>query len=194
MQSGCNNEETAMRTPWLASLIGAAAVLAPLHAVGAGISAAYHPLTGNQWAVDFVVTGDGTPAVIGDFTIYFPDTSFAALSVAASPAAWDSIVVQPDTALHSPGFLDSLALAGGIGSGVSVSGFQVKFNFLGTGNPLPLRFDINDANFHAVYSGLTSVTAVPEPETAWLILLGLGAIGGARMRRHGQQRRTGVVA
>jgi hypothetical protein len=92
--------------------------------------------------------------------------------------------------LHSPGFLDSLALGTGIGTGASVSGFDVKFSFLGAGTPPPLRFDINDANFHAVYSGLTIVTAVaavPEPETVVLLLVGLGALGGRRMRQIRQQ-------
>jgi len=171
----------------LASLAGAAALIAPLHALGAGINATYHPLSGTQWAVDFVVTGDGTPSVINDFTIYFPEATFASLSLATSPAGWDSLVVQPDTTLHSPGFLDSLALGPGIGSGSSVGGFEVKFSLLGGGNPPPLRFDINDANFHAIYSGLTLVTAaVPEPDIAWLMLAGFGAIVGGRTR---QQRR-----
>jgi len=174
----------------LASLIGAAALVAPLHAVGAGINATYHPLVGNQWAVDFTVTGDGSPSVINDFTIYFPDATFASLSLAASPAGWDSLIVQPDTTLHSPGFLDSLALGAGIGTGASLGGFEVKFSFLGGGSPPPLRFDINDANFHAIYSGLTSVTAVPEPETAWLLLVGLGAFAGRRMRQQRHQRQT----
>jgi PEP-CTERM motif len=171
----------------LASLIGAAALIAPLHAIGAGINATYKPVSGNQWLVDFVVTGDGTPAAINDFTIYFPDASFASLSLGASPGGWDSIVVQPDTTLHSPGFLDSLALGTGIGNGVSIGGFEVKFSFLGGGSPPALRFDINDANFHAIYSGLTTVTAVPEPETAWLMLAGFGALVAGRMR---QQRRA----
>jgi hypothetical protein len=180
----------------LATLFGTAALVAPLHAMGAAISATYHPVTGQQWTVDFVVTGDGTPAVINDFTVYFPDASFSALSLGASPSAWDSLVVQPDTTLHSPGFLDSLALASGIGNGASVSGFDVRFTFLGSGNPPPLRFDINDANFHAVYSGLTSVAvvAIPEPETAWLMLLGLGAILGTRLRQQRRQLLSEIAA
>ena len=182
-----------MKTTWLASLIGAAALAGPLHAAAAGVNATYHSLSGSQWAVDFTVTGDGTPTVINDFTIYFPDTSFAALSLAASPTNWDTLLVQPDTALHSAGFLDSLALATGLGNGVSLSGFEVKFDFLGAGNPPALRFDVNDANFHAVYSGLTSVTAVPEPAMAWLILAGVGAIGTFRARKQ-RQDRTEVAA
>ena len=178
-----------MKRNLLASVIGAAALIAPLHAIGAGINATYKPLIGNQWAVDFIVTGDGSPSVINDFTIYFSDATFASLSLAASPAGWDSLVVQPDITLHSPGFLDALALGTGIGNGVSVGGFEVKFSFLGAGSPPPLRFDINDANFHAIYSGLTTVTAVPEPETAWLMLAGLAIVGG-RMRQQRQQRRT----
>lgn len=176
-----------MKRNLLASLIGAAALIAPLHAIGAGINATYKPLSGNQWLVDFTVTGDGSPSVINDFTIYFSDASFASLSLALSPAGWDSLVVQTDTTLHSPGFLDSLALGTGIGTGATVGGFEVKFSFLGAGTPGPLRFDINDANFHAIYSGLTTVTAVPEPETAWLILIGLGAFAGRRMRQQRKQ-------
>lgn len=176
-----------MKGHLLASLIGAAALVAPLHAIGAGINATYHPLVGNQWAVDFTVTGDGSPSVINDFTIYFPDATFASLSLGASPVGWDSLIVQPDTTLHSPGFLDSLALGAGIGTGASLGGFEVKFSFLGAGTPGPLRFDINDANFHAIYSGLTTVTAVPEPETAWLMLLGLGAFAGRRMHQQRKQ-------
>ena len=176
-----------MKRNLLASLIGAAALIAPLHAIGAGINATYKPLSGNQWLVDFTVTGDGSPSVINDFTIYFPDASFASLSLALGPAGWDSLVVQPDTTLHSPGFLDSLALGTGIGTGASVGVFEVKFSFLGAGTPGPLRFDINDANFHAIYSGLTTVTAVPEPETAWLLLIGLGAVAGRRMHQQRNQ-------
>lgn len=185
-----------MKRSQLATLLGTAALVVPLHAAGAAISAVYHPLTGHQWTVDFTVTGDGSPAVINDFTVYFPDASFSALSLGASPSTWDSIVIQPDTTLHSPGFLDSLALGSGIGNGASVSGFDVRFTFLGSGNPPPLRFDINDANFHAVYSGLASVTvaAIPEPETALLMLLGLGAIAGARLRAQRRPSSSEVAA
>ena len=175
-----------MKARVLALLLGAATIGAPLCSQAASISATFHQLAGSQWIGDFVVTGDGVPGVINDFTIYFPDASFASLSLGASPAGWNSLVVQPDAALHSPGFLDSLALGAGIGSGASVGGFEVTFNFLGAGSPPALRFDINDANFHAVYSGLTIVTpaaAVPEPETAWLVLVGLGALAGRRLRQ-----------
>jgi hypothetical protein len=178
------------------ALFGAAALIAPMHAFGAGIAATYKPLTGNQWVVDFTVTGDGSPSVINDFTVYFPDTSFAALSLVASPAAWDSLVVQPDTALHSAGFLDSLALGSGIANHASVGGFEVQFSYLGAGTPPALHFDINDANFHPVFSGVTAptITAVPEPEVAWLMLVGLGAIAGTRIRRQRQQTKQGVEA
>jgi len=185
-----------MKARLLALLLGAATLAAPVCSGAASISASFHQLTGNQWSADFVVTGDGAPPVIGDFTLYFPETSFAALSLGASPAGWDSLVVQPDAALHSAGFFDSLALGPGIANGASVGGFQVKFSFLGAGNPPALRFDINDANFHAVYSGLTTtaVAAVPEPETAWLVLVGLGALAGRRMRQHRQQLHSGSTA
>jgi hypothetical protein len=168
----------------MASLLSAAALVAPMCAAGASISATYHPLTGDQWFADFVVTGDGAPSVIKDFTVYFPDSSFAGLVLNSSPANWDSLIVQPDVALHSAGFLDSLALGSGIGNGASLGGFQVKFDYLGQGVPPALHFDINDAEFQPLFSGVTTVAAVPEPEAAWLMALGLGAIAGARIRKH----------
>jgi len=178
----------------LASLLGVAAFAAPLHAAGAAISATYHPLVGNQWFVDFVVTGDGAPPVINDFTIYFPETSFAALVLNPGPVGWDSLIVQPDPGLHSAGFLDSLALGSGIGTGASLGGFEVKFNFLGQGTPPALHFDINDANFQPLFSGVTTLAAaIPEPEIAWLMLLGLGAIAGARMRKQ-KHIQSGIAA
>jgi len=170
------------------SLLGAATFVAPLCAAAASISASYHQLAGNHWFADFVVTGDGSPSVINNFTVYFPDTSFAALALNSSPATWDSLVVQPDTALQSPGFMDSLALGSGIATGTSLGGFEVAFNYLGQGTPPALHFDINDANFQPVFSGIT-VAAIPEPEMAWLTLLGLGVIAGTRIRKQAQDQK-----
>jgi len=186
MQLRGTTKETPVKSRLLASLLGAAALVAPLCAAAASISATYHQLSGSQWFADFVVTGDGSPSVINEFTIYFPETSFASLVLNSSAANWDSLIVQPDTGLHSAGFLDSLALGSGIATGASLSGFEVKFNYLGQGLPPALHFDIVGANFQPVFSGIT-VAAVPEPEVAWLMLLGLGAIAGARVRR---QRRV----
>jgi PEP-CTERM motif len=179
-----------MRSRLVASLLGAAAIVAPLCAGAASISATFHQVAGTQWLGDFAVSGDGAPAVIMDFTIYFPDASFSSLALKTSPVNWDSLIVQPDTTLHSPGFLDSLALGGGIASGASLGGFEVAFNYLGQGTPPALHFDINDANFQPVFSGVT-VAAVPEPEVAWLMLLGLGAMAGNRFRKQGQVRKGG---
>jgi hypothetical protein len=184
MQRGAQQQETSVKAHPMASLLSAAALVAPMCAAGASISATYHPLTGDQWFADFVVTGDGAPSVIKDLTVYFPDSSFAGLVLNSSPANWDSLIVQPDVALHSAGFLDSLALGSGIGNGASLGGFQVKFDYLGQGVPPALHFDINDAEFQPLFSGLTTVAAVPEPEAAWLMALGLGAIAGARIRKH----------
>ena len=180
-----------MKTRRLAALLGAAALAAPLHAIGAGIATTYRPISGNQWLADFVVTGDGSPAVINNFTVYFPETSFAALALAGNPAGWDSLVVQPDAALHAAGFLDSLALGSGIATGASRGGFEVRFTFLGQGNPQALKFDVNDANFSPVFSGATStVVAIPEPETAWLMLAGLGLFVARGVRKAQTQHRS----
>jgi hypothetical protein len=188
MQPQGQQKETSVKGRLFASLLGAATLVAPLCAPAASISASYHQVAGNHWFADFVVTGEGSPSVISSFTVYFPDTSFAALVLNASPANWDSLIIQPDATLHSPGFLDSLALGSGITTGTSLGGFEVAFTYSGQGTPPALHFDINDANFQPVFSGVT-VAAIPEPEVAWLMLLGLGAIAGNRVRKQGQVRK-----
>lgn len=94
-----------------------------------------------------------------------------------SPVAWDSLVIQPDAALASAGFLDAQLLSGaGLTSGQSAQGFSLQFSYLGQGRPPELPFEIVDANYQVLYSGITSpVTPVPEPTGAALLLLGLGS-------------------
>ena len=148
-------------------------------------------LTGSQWSADFVVTGDGAPSVISDFTCIFPKLPLQRSRSGASPAGWDSLIVQPDTALHSPGFFDSLALGAGIGTGASVGGFDaVKFSFLGGGSSAPAALRHQRCEFPRRLLGpddVTAVAAVPEPETVgssssgWVLLQAVG------MRQNRQQ-------
>lgn len=165
----------------------ATALLAFSTVNAAQINASYSQVSGASWAVDFAVTNDGAPTEITGFTIYFSEMLFADLVVDASPAQWDSIAIQPDLNLQSPGFLDSVLLGGSapLTLGQTQGGFRVAFTFLGVGSAPMLAYDIVDQNFNVLFSG---VTAAPIPEPATAVLTGLGLLGFLAFReRLGRQ-------
>jgi len=142
----------------------------------------YRQVAPVQWDVEFRLANNGSlPAVTG-FTVYFPHTEFQAMSLSASPAAWDSLVIQPDMVLQSPGFLDSVLLnpAQPLLPGQSQGGFVARLEYLGAAPPPMLTFEIVDLEFNVLFSGTTSL--VPEPTTATILALGLVALG-VRLRR-----------
>lgn len=165
--------------------LGSSLLLALAMCAGAAnavsIDATYQPLGGTDWQVAFTLHADGTPAEVSAFSIYFPETSFGTLTLQASPASWDSLVVQPDTALASPGYLDALLPAPGLTAGQSQGGWVVRFNYLGAGTPGALNFDIHDADFNVIATGQTPV--VPEPATVSMLLAGALALALWRARR-----------
>lgn len=164
-----------------------AAALA-MHALASAsvVTAQYTPLGGSAWTASFTVQNDGTLPSIGGFTIFFPETEFAALAVEGYPSTWDTIVAQPDLGLPAAGFMDSFAIApaDALGSGQSVGGFQIAFSFLGTGAPGRLAYDIVDADFAVLETGFTAIvpaSVVPEPGTALLVALALVLAGLLRI-------------
>ena len=167
--------------PSILSRLLLAAVLAQSTASGvahaAVLNAEYLALGGSNWEVSFTLLADGTPASVSEFSIYVPETNFSSLVLQASPASWESLVVQPDTALPSAGYLDALlpAPAPELAAGQSQAGFVVKFSYLGSGTPGALHFDILDSSFAVVGGG--STTLVPEPSSAALSLGGVFALG-----------------
>jgi hypothetical protein len=156
----------------------------PISAWAAVISSTAFHLSGNQWTYEYTVSASAAGPTIDEFTIFFDPTLFQNLSVAASPPGWDSLVVQPDPALPSDGFFDSLALVAGLAPGSSLGGFRVTFDFLGAGAPPAQRFDIVDpATFASLDSGMTAPAAsVPEPSSLMLSLLALVLVAGWDLR------------
>lgn len=155
-------------------------------AQAAVIESAFAPLGGNTWSVDLRVLNDGAPATISGFTVYFDEARFANLSLAASPAGWDSLLLPPDLALPADGFLDAQALDASdeLSLGQWGGPWVVQFDYLGGGAPGALPFDIVARDFSVLFSGLTQRPAqVAEPHQLALIGLGLLACAGTRRRR-----------
>ena len=125
----------------------------------------------DQWRYNYTVTNDSLGADLAEFAIFFDPTVFTNLSVESSPIGWDLIVVQPDPQLPDDGFLDALALAGGITPGGSQGGFSLTFSWLGQSLPGAQPFDVIDPrSFTIIESGLT---AVPLPGALGLMTLGV---------------------
>ena len=149
-------------------------------------------LGANQWRYDYVIDNSHPGPTFDEVTIYFDVASDTSLALAASPAGWDPLVIQPDPAIPGDGYLDVVDLGGAVPPGASVAGFSVTFTSLTAGGPGSQRFELYDSSsFDPRGSGLTTAlgsttTPVPEPETIALLLGGLLALG---VRRSGTRHR-----
>ncbi|MBY0242266.1 MAG: hypothetical protein K2X55_23435, partial [Burkholderiaceae bacterium] len=131
----------------------------------------------------YVINNDTLPGPLDEFTIYFDEHLFANLADATGPAGWDTLAIAPDTGIPAAGYLDGLALAGGIAAGDTLGGFSITFDFFGAGAPGAQQFSIVDPlTFVEIDSGVTGASAVPLPGTVPLMLAGLVSL--ACLRRH----------
>lgn len=176
----------------LAATLGAASLCSQ----AALVSSHYSQGNGNQWTVDLTVTNDdATPALINGFTVYFGEDLFSGLVLRAAPAAWDSLVIQPDPNIPGAGFLDAFVLdpADALGLGQSSAVFTLSFDYLGQGLPSALFYEIVDADYQVLADGLSRVTvaqAVPEPASMALAGLALAALCATRLQRRRAGART----
>ncbi|MFC1751186.1 PEP-CTERM sorting domain-containing protein [Pseudomonadota bacterium] len=133
-------------------------------------------ISGNTWEYSYSVSNDTLTSDIEEFSIYFDLGLYENLTFTSTPVNWDPIAFDPDPFLPGDGLYDAFALASGIASGDMLSGFSVQFDFLGVGGPGSQWFEILDPfTFAVLDSGNTQLASasVPEPETLWLIGMGL---------------------
>lgn len=143
------------------------------------------PLGSGRWQYSYDVTNLSLVSPIEEFTIWFNYTlPYANLTIETPdpPASgWDELVWQPDPLWSIDGSYDALALGSGIGTGQTVSGFAVSFDWPGTGVPGSQFYEIiNPATWEAVDEGWTTsepVTIIPVPGACILTVIGLGIIG-----------------
>ena len=165
-----------MKIPLIVAAAAALALTSPVSQATV-IDSAYQSLGGDSWLVDFTITNDGTPATFFGFTINMPNATN--LVLVASPATWDSIVFQQDANLPDDAYLDSFVIApsNALTAGQSIKGFEVSFTYAAGMTPGAMPFVVYDETFAPLFSGTTTVSAVPEPASVILAALGLAVVG-----------------
>ncbi len=139
-------------------------------------------LGSGRWLYNYEVTNISLTPAIEEFTIWFDYGLYETIAVEIPKSGWNELVVQPEPVLADDGYYDALTLDTGIGTGQTVNGFAVSFNWLGVGQLGPQFYEIIDpVTFETIDFGYT----VPEPTT--LLLLGLGGMILQRKRRQGKK-------
>ena len=152
------------------------------HATSIGYTAT--SLGGTQWRYDYTVSNTTLAVPIAEFTLFFSVGQHAMLHDISTAPGWDVLLVQPDPAIPASGYLDALALAGGIHPGATATGFSVTFDYLGAGSPGAQPFSILDpVSFIELDTGITQAAAVALPSTPWLLLAGVLSMACLGRRR-----------
>ncbi|MDN2710434.1 hypothetical protein O0880_13500 [Janthinobacterium sp. SUN118] len=150
------------------------------HATSIGYTAT--ALGGTQWRYDYTVSNTTLAVPIEEFTVFFSVGPYINLQNVSTAPGWDFLLVQPDPAIPDSGYLDVLALAGGIAPSATATGFSVTFDYLGVGSPGPQLFVVLDpVSFIELDTGSTQ--AVPLPATPCLLLAGVLAMLCLRRRQ-----------
>ena len=132
------------------------------------------------WEYYYTVEND-TALTIEQFALYFPSDIYRDLIDISTVPDWDILLFNYDDGLFPEpnGFFDAFALVQGIAPGEILSGFAVRFTFIGSGDFGAQLFEVYDPlNFNAgpIDSGQTPAISapreVPAPPTWWLFALG----------------------
>lgn len=172
-----------------AALCGLLLLAALQSAQALTVTHSFESLGGGQWRASFAFTQQASLATVESVTLYLQPGQAQNLALPLAPLGWDPLVVQPDLALGSAGFLDVLALgpASAIAPGQTLAGFGLEFEWLAAFAPQGFTFTVNDPVTFAVLEQSTTLPGallpVPEPATWALLVAGLFAVGIAR-RHH----------
>jgi len=147
-------------------------------------------LSGNTYQYNYTFVNDTLGFDLDAFSVYFDVALYENLAVTASPADWDSIVIQPDTGLPADGLFDTLALGLLLAPGDSLGVFSASFDWLGGSvGPGDQFFELYDVNFDLIDSGMTTLAGgsqtVPEPSSILVLFLGLVLLNRRLQRRAG---------
>lgn len=135
-------------------------------------------LGGSEYQYDYSVFNDGSlgsNVPIQLFDILFNPALYQAgsLAIVTTPlldSQWSQAILA--SVGVAPADYDVFALSGGIPVGDSVSGFAVRFEWIGQGLPGAQPFEISDPNtFNLLQSGETPAGPTPEPSTFWMIAM-----------------------
>ena len=129
------------------------------------------------WQYRYQVSG--TFEAFGGFNVLFDPASYSQLEdpPPAVNADWALSVIQPDTGLPADGLYTATALNG---TPDLTSPFILNVVWLGVASPGSQAFEVFNATFDIIETGVTSVSAVPLPTAGWLLVM---ALGGVRRRR-----------
>lgn len=174
----------------LARAATAFAMCAAGTASAATVQAELSKVGGNTWDVSFTV-GEDPGQLVEAFSIYFDWTQVSNLVVTASPADWDSLAIQADSALAADAILDSLVMVPSVSAGKALSGFGARFDWMDAAGPAVLRYTINDPlTFAPIQDGAVSfvvTTSVPEPTSGSLAALAILALALSKFAQGKQQ-------
>jgi hypothetical protein len=142
------------------------------------------PLGGNVYQYVYSIRNNGTlpgGSAVKLFDIFFDSSLYQKSSLqivtpSSLQSQWSEVLLAVIPPVI-PAEYDVLSLQGGIPVGGAVTGFSVKFTWLGSGVPGAQVFQISDpSTFQVLQTGQTVLdpTSVPAASTLSLILIGLG--------------------
>lgn len=151
-------------------------------------------VSGNTWQANYTVTNDALAEDIELFAIYFNDADYDNLSLVSIPDNWLEFILQPgEFFAGEDGFFEVEIDFGfsGIGSGESLSGFILEFEYFGSELPTSEQgvevYDLNALDFIPIDTGVTPALTNNVNAPSAFLFLSLGIAFFARQKWKGTE-------